>query len=311
MGRGHYSHEAHARLLESRAGVEAEALFSGAMDPRMDPKGVVRESRDSANHPESVGIVFALDVSASMEELPHQLAKETLPAFMEAVRGVLPDAQVCFMAFGNAYSDQAPLQVGQFESTGELMDQWLKAVWIESGGGGMGESFDLAMLFAARHMRMDCFEKRQKKGYLFLTGDEIPFIHLGAHAIRRVLGDSDDENRMAEQVAAEALERFHVFFLIPDPVRAEVCESSWRWLLGERVLVLPRPAAAAVGAALVVAITEGVVRTDAALEAWLDKYAPEHPELLPGLSELLQRTVNEGFVAPRALTLVDHPGFKG
>lgn len=55
------------------------------------------------------------------------------------------DPQVMFMAVGDATSDRAALQVGQFESTAELMDQWLTWCFLEGGGGGTGhESYELA-----------------------------------------------------------------------------------------------------------------------------------------------------------------------
>jgi len=46
------------------------------------------------------------------------------------------DPQILFMAVGNAVSDAAPLQVGQFESTEKLMDTWLVNMYLEGGGSG-------------------------------------------------------------------------------------------------------------------------------------------------------------------------------
>jgi hypothetical protein len=147
MGYGSYSLEAHEALIQSRTAAPSASVFSrGDCDPAMSPHGLrFRESRDSAEHPNSVGIVFALDVSGSMGEIPRQLATKTLPTFMSSVLTVLPDPQVLFIAFGNAFADRSPLQVGQFESKAELIDRWLSASHLEGGGGGLGESYDLAM----------------------------------------------------------------------------------------------------------------------------------------------------------------------
>ena len=110
MGYGNYSAAAHHALLEQRSGLSTGQVFAqSSCHPLMSPAGVkFRESRDSPSHPRSVGVIFALDVSSSMGDVPQLLATRTLPTFMETVLGVLPDAQVLFMAFGNASADRSP-----------------------------------------------------------------------------------------------------------------------------------------------------------------------------------------------------------
>jgi len=209
----------------------------------MDPKGVkVRESRDGPDHPESQGIVFALDVSGSMGEIPRLMATQQLPNFMKVLMGCqVRDPQVLFMAIGNATSDAAPLQVGQFESTAELMDQWLTWTYLEGRGGGAGESYDLGFYFLATHTEMDCMVKRNKKGYLFMTGDEEPFPALSKHIVDGIIGDKLDDDIPLEEVVAEAQKTYVPFFIIPDRTRARRCERRWRDVLGDHVLCLESP----------------------------------------------------------------------
>ncbi len=119
MGYGRYSHSAHQAMTAGRADASNTELFTqGGCHEMMNPHGVtVRESRDSESHPESLAIIFALDVSGSMGEIPATLAKQTLPAFMKAMLDAgIADPQVLFMGIGYAGGDAAPLQVGQFES---------------------------------------------------------------------------------------------------------------------------------------------------------------------------------------------------
>src|SRR5262249_1686579 len=128
MGFGNYSHAAHEALLRGRSSLRAQEVFrQTSCHPLMNPKAVrVRGGRDSADHPHSLGIVFALDVPGSMADIPRMLATRHLPTFMKVLTDLrVPDPQLLFMAVGDATSDHAPLQVGQFESTAELMDQWL------------------------------------------------------------------------------------------------------------------------------------------------------------------------------------------
>jgi len=245
MGYGNYSQAAHAALLKGRANIPVQQVFKQAQcHPLMNPKGVkLRESRDGPNHPQSFGIVFALDVTGSMGEIPRLLATQQLPSFMKTLLDCqIQDPQLLFMAVGDAVSDVAPLQVGQFESTAELMDQWLTWSYLEGGGGAYGqESYELGFYFLAMHTEMDCMVKRNKRGYLFMTGDEQPYPTLSKHVVDTVIGDRLDEDLPVEEIIAEVQETFIPFFIIPDRVRAARCERRWRDLLGDNVLCLDSP----------------------------------------------------------------------
>jgi hypothetical protein len=245
MGYGNYSQDAHLALLQSRQALPSQKVFRQyECHPLMNPKGVrVRECRDSAEHPQSLGIVFALDVTGSMGDIPRLLATQQLPKFMKVLEDCrVPDPQLLFTAVGDATSDTAPLQVGQFESTAELMDQWLTWSYLEGGGGGTGqESYELALYFLALHTEMDCWVKRQKRGYLFMTGDEKPYPILSRHVVEAVTGDPLDDDLKVEEVVAEVQRTFTPFFIIPDRQRRGQCERAWRDLLGDHVLCMSSP----------------------------------------------------------------------
>jgi hypothetical protein len=245
MGYGNYSIDAHQALLRGRKNIPAQQVFQqDKCHPLMNPKGVkLRESRDSADHPLSRGIVFALDVTGSMGEIPKLMATQQLPTFMKVlVDCKIPDPQLLFMAVGDAFSDGAPLQVGQYETTAELMDQWLTWSYLEGGGGGTGhESYELGMYFLSTHTEMDCMVKRQQRGYLFMTGDELPYPQLSKHVVDSIIGDRLDDDLSAEEIVAELQKTFIPFFIIPDQTRAGRCERRWRDLLGDNVLTLDAP----------------------------------------------------------------------
>jgi len=228
----------------------------------MDPAGLrFRESRDSAGHPNSRAVAFIADVSKSMDEIPHRLATRTLPDFVERVLRILPDAQFLFGAIGDAEDgDRAPWQIGQWESSDVSFDQWLTRIYLEGGGGPNGEeSYDLALYFLARLSRIDCLEKRGQRGYAFLTGDERPRKRVSARTVNRLLGRHElDADIPIERIIAEAADRFHLFFLIPDLRRAEECASAWNALIGERAIRMESPDDSALVAAELVNLTEGV-----------------------------------------------------
>lgn len=261
MGGGSYSYEEHRAATAARAELSADRVFTGgSCHASMNPLGVkVRESRDSANHPDSLAIVFALDVSGSMGEIPVQLATKTMPGFMKAVTAMVPDPQVLWMAVGCAFCDRSPLQVGQFESESSLMDQWLERMHLEGGGGWRGESYDLAMYFAARHTAIDCHEKRKRRGYFFMTGDEVFFMRLDPGTVSQWIGGAPAGPIGIEALADELAERYRVFFLVPDKKRwdSDGTGSAWRLLLGDCAIILGEPGDAAAVAALLVGICEG------------------------------------------------------
>lgn len=263
MGNGNYSLAAHQALLHKRKNIPQQQVFAqNKCHPLMNPKGVrLRESRDGTDHPQSLGIVFALDVTGSMGEIPKLLASQQLPTFMKILLDCqVRDPQILFMAVGDAVSDNAPLQVGQFKSTAELMDQWLTWSYLEGGGGGSGEeSYELGMYFLAMHTEMDCMVKRKKRGYLFMTGDETPYPTLSKHVVEAVVGDNLDEDLTCEEIVAELQKTYVPFFIIPDQARAKRCERRWRDLLGDNVIVLDSPVDVCYATAGAMLLNEGRV----------------------------------------------------
>ncbi len=277
MGYGSYDADAHKALTTSRAALPKEEVFKQTdCHPDMNPYGLTfRESRDSAAHPDSVGIIFALDETGSMGGIPVDLATKTLPHFMEVVieGGFVKDPQLLLMGIGDVYNgEKSPVQVGQFESEAHLMDKWLTTIHLEGlGGGNSGESYEFAFYVAARHTKMDCWEKRGRKGYLFVTGDEEHFGRVNAAQVRAVIGTDLKADVPMRDIVEEASRTFHCFFLIPDLQRrhAHGCEAAWRPVLGDRVICMESPEDTCEVAAVLIGLTEGTLEDLEAVNAKL------------------------------------------
>jgi hypothetical protein len=299
MGYGSYSSEAHESILRERTAAPGQPVFTQEeVHPLMNPKGVrVRECRDSVDHPRSLGIAFALDVTGSMGAIPRLLATRELPTFMKVLEAShVPDPQILFLAVGDAFSDRAPLQVGQFESTAELMDQWLTRTFLESGGGpGNRESYELGLYFLAQHTELDSMVKRGKRGYLFMTGDELPYETLSRHVVETTIGDRLDDDLKVQEIVAELVKTWIPFFLIPDPGRLAGCERAWRDLLGDHVLCMDEPGDVCFVAAGATLIGEGLAPTPSDLLAHLRAGG-----LPPGREGAVLRTLTPLFGAPEA-----------
>jgi hypothetical protein len=211
--------------------------------PSLDPTGLtVRESRDSAEHPASLAVAVLFDVTGSMGGVPRVLQTKLPDLFGLLLRkGYTPHPQLLFGAVGDATCDKVPLQLGQFESDNR-MDQDLGNILLEGGGGGqMTESYELAMYAMARHTSIDCWERRGRRGYLFLIGDEMPYGKVKAREVRAVLGHPLQRDIPVTEIVAELQRRYHVFYILPAGAsyagNPEVL-AVWRGLLGQNVIEL-------------------------------------------------------------------------
>jgi hypothetical protein len=221
-----------------------EIFTSKSMNNAMDPSGVgIRESRDSEEHPESLAIMLALDVTGSMGTIPHHLVKDGLPEVMQGIiqRGV-EHPQVLFVGFGDHECDRAPLQVGQFESSDELLDKWLTDLFLEGGGGGNnGESYMLPWFFAANHTAIDCMEKRGQKGFLFTVGDEPVLPQLPSSAVKEIMGEPQAQDYSTLELLDKARENYNVYHLHlrqgSNGRRQDVIDG-WKQLMGNEGLVV-------------------------------------------------------------------------
>lgn len=227
-------------------GRSREELFaSRGMKSIYDPARItVRESRDSLDNPQSTAIIVASDVTGSMGLIAHNLMAEGLNTLATEIyaRKPVSDPHVMTMAVGDAFTDEAPLQVTQFEADIRVAEQ-TKDLWLEGGGGGNGgESYSAAHLFAATKTSIDCFEKRGAKGYLFTVGDEPIHDGMTREQIGRTLGLRTERDMSAAEILAMAQRSYEVFHVVIREgyatQRLDQVLSTWRPLLGERVLVL-------------------------------------------------------------------------
>jgi len=265
----------------------------------MNPFGVNRESRDSETNPESLAIMVPFDHTGSMGGIPLVLQKKLNKLMgMLTTKGYVQYPQVMFGAIGDANYDKAPVQVGQFES-GIEMDDDLGKLMLEGGGGPYGqESYELMMYFAARHTQIDCMEKRGKKGYLFLIGDEEPYPKLPASLIRNIFGDELGQDIPVEKIVDEVRQKYNVFFVIPTGAHGGAnCTIYNRWvkLLGqEYVLQLENPDTVCEAIALAIGLHEGMVDLDGAVSD-LAEYGIDR-KTAGDLSRALVKVADNAFV---------------
>jgi hypothetical protein len=262
MGGGSYSSDSRLRRMVTNNTVSKDvALVSGLADSSyraksreqifgsrelkdsMNPNGVtLRESRDSEEHPNSVPIIIALDVTGSMGNVPEHLVREGLPHIMEKIlEAGIKDPQVLFLAIGDHECDRAPLQVGQFESSDELLDKWLTDTWLEGhGGGNNGESYGLAWFFAGKYTEHDAMNKRGQKGILFTIGDEPNLRTYPERALKNIMGTgqfSTMTDKQLYEMACEKYDIYHIHIQETGAGRNISTIDGWKQLLQDNLIL--------------------------------------------------------------------------
>lgn len=204
----------------------------------LDPKGVTRESCDSAGKEHSTPVIVGLDVTGSMGYLSEEIAKGALNTLITEVYDKKPvtDPHLLFAAIGDAYSDTTPLQVTQFEADIKIAEQ-LKQIYFEGrGGGNDGESYLAVWYFAARHTKIDSMEKHGRKGFLFTIGDEPNHGKLTRSQIKEIFGDDVEKDFTAEELLTEVSRSYEVFHLCVGNYSHYNSLNRWKKLLGERAM---------------------------------------------------------------------------
>ncbi len=175
-------------------------------------------------------IIIALDDTGSMGDST-KIMFDKIPMFWGQIeqKGYLPDPAVSFAAVGDVYTDQAPLQVTQFEKA-IAIHPWLKKIWLEGGGGGQTmESYDLAALFFLEK----CSVPNMEHGFFFFIGDEGYYPEL--------------DGKDTIPIFQELMERFDTFFIhwpySQSPRDDERIVKDWKKIMGERFLILKDPKA--------------------------------------------------------------------
>lgn len=217
MGGGSYNiSSARTRSLSYQKKSKEENFSQTHIDQDMNPYKVkIRESRDNGEGKDSYPIIIAFDETGSMDELPDIIIKNVLPDIMERIIAAgVPNPQIMFMGIGDCcFNEEAPLQVGQFESD-ERIEKWLSKIYLEGCGGGNGhESYSLAWYFALHHIVTDSYEKRHKKGVLITIGDESCQRVLTREQIKKYIGDSIEDDVLASDILEQLKEKWNVFHI--------------------------------------------------------------------------------------------------
>lgn len=222
----------------------------------------IRESRDSEEHPYSLPIIVGFDSTGSMGSVPRTVQEKLTTLFSLLIdKKYATDPQIAVATYGDSTCDRVPLQFSQFESDNRI-DNNLDNMFLEGGGGGNnGETSQLLLYYAATHTVTDAWEKRNKKGHLFLIADEKQ-VPIDNRDVAGVIGDSQPllEDLSSESIARAVTEKWNVWVLLIDNAAARMqrSEEFYTKLFGRKnVLIVEDPQTIAETIAAVVGFSEG------------------------------------------------------
>lgn len=229
-----------ATLLDSVMSTNTSQVYSiNHLHPMLDPKNVKRECCDTAEHPETIPVILALDVTGSMGPACKACAAQ-LNEIMTSLYENVKDVEFLVMGIGDLACDHAPIQASQFESDIRILDQMMN-VYFEGGGGGNGyESYTAAWYFGLNNTKLDCWN-RGRKGIIITMGDEPLNPYLPGCALKNVLGaPAEDVN--TDTLYKQVCEKFDVFHIAIDGPSSyhfykNQINDTWGKLLGENFTV--------------------------------------------------------------------------
>lgn len=215
-----------------------EVYRESNLHPLLNPYKVVRECCDSEEHPETIPVILALDVTGSMGRAATMCASK-LDEIMSELYGKVKDIEFMMMGIGDLSYDDAPIQATQFESDNRIFDQTTK-IWFEAGGGGnQFESYTGAWYFGLHNTKLDCW-KRGKKGIIITMGDEPLNPYLPGWKLAEVLG-TPTQDVDTETLYKEVLEKFDVYHIAITNESSytryvDKIKQTWGALLGQHLL---------------------------------------------------------------------------
>lgn len=192
-----------------------EMFKSRGLDPALDPKNAIRECCDTDEHPNTIPVILALDVTGSMGQTAVEVAKK-LNVIMTKLYEEVTDVEFMIMGIGDLSCDSVPIQASQFESDIRIAEQ-LDKIYFEFGGGGNNyESYTAAWYFGSRHTNLDCL-KRDKRGIIITMGDEQlnPYLPINGRncGLAKATGDNLQADIETKDLYEETVKKFDIYHL--------------------------------------------------------------------------------------------------
>lgn len=204
-----------------------------SLSPELNPYKKVRECRDSDEHPNTLPVILALDVTGSMGASAKEIASK-LNIIMENIFKNTKDVEFMVQAIGDEDYDQTPFQMSQFESDIRIAKQ-LDQVYFEGGGGPNNwESYSYAWYAAWKHCDLDVW-KRGGKGIIITIGDEPLNPYIKSVYVDYVFGDTFQEEKLATRGIYNTIkDKYDIYHICVSNSNNDYRDKEFREVLGSQ-----------------------------------------------------------------------------
>lgn len=228
---------------EDTGRVSGQTYKARKIDKSLDPREfTVRECVNTEEHPNTIPIILALDVTGSMGEACSETAA-ALGVIVSNLYDKITDVEFCVMGIGDLAYDDAPVQMSQFESDIRIAEA-LDKIYMEHGGGGNRfESYTAAWYMGLKRTKLDCYDLQGRKGIIITMGDEplnpyLPYNELNSDTNAKEQADIETGDLYVQ--ASEKFDIFHIAVDSPQDCYAhykEDIEKSFGQILGSNLKV--------------------------------------------------------------------------
>jgi len=223
---------------EDTGRVSGQEYKATRIDESLDPKKFsIRECCNSDEHPNTIPVILALDVTGSMGEACSEVAS-ALGVIIKNLYEKFADIEFCVMGIGDLAYDDAPIQMSQFESDIRIAES-LDKIYMEHGGGGNEyESYTAAWYMGLKHTKLDCFEKQGRKGIIITMGDEPLNPYLPYSRLNEAINGTEQKDIKTNELYSQVCEMYDVFHIAVDSPKdsykryKDDIENSFGQLLG-------------------------------------------------------------------------------
>jgi ribosomal protein S27AE len=207
-GKASYAYSKSGAERRARAARRATAAGGRTYERRGGPNEKIVDAKKRISSASKNPLIVAVDVTGSMASWPAEIF-DRLPLLYNTLSQYREDLEISFAAIGDAGVDRWPLQVTTFAS-GYDLEQLLKSLYGEGGGGDAPESYGLFAHWVDTHVEVP---EAGDKPFLIVFGDITMHPKVPREQVQELLGDDPQGDVDALRAWQRVAKRYNVWFL--------------------------------------------------------------------------------------------------